>query len=205
MPNAANAADAGIKKTVGQVMDSNRNIERSRSFADMARKAGSDPRNYGFAGFLRGSAQDAIHQGDALLSMFGQQGAQIKSDILASGYDIDPRYFDQNIPQKEFIINVLAYDLARTVAEQSGHSLSDRDFTVWRKTISGAGPLNNKADFFARLDLVDRILSDIESKNNDYLSSIGQPVTQAPADAGGVGDGGQSSDINSLLDKYAPR
>jgi hypothetical protein len=158
--NLTNSTRAGLEK---------QGIETGnfRDMIGMARSVAGDERSFGASGFLRGTVQDAIQQGNALAQTLGAQANKTQQAVVAGGHEIGLDNFDTDLSQIEMMENMLAYQLARF--REPGGRLSDNDFRAAKKDVGLGGLLANQAKFMARLDLLEQVIGGVDQRATDTL------------------------------------
>jgi hypothetical protein len=150
---------SGLTPTqAGQTAQSIAGMDKFKSYLGIARTLGSDPRNFGTAGFLRSTVQDGIAQGSALAQTIGGKLQEIQAEVAQTAPGVGLEAFDPRLPQLEAMNNILAYEAARVMAGQEGRSVSNQDIKNWRGVIGATGFLANKDEYLAKLDLLEQLL-----------------------------------------------
>lgn len=150
------------------------NVGGAREINNFLREL-SDPSFFGSAGFLKQTVQNAREQGAAFSQTLGGIGIDLQAQItgnnagLSEEDALDPELFDANLPQFQFIKNLLVYRLA--LINNPDGRISTPDFLNAQRALGakiGVFSLDNEKQFLANLNAFDRFL-DIEERINSSL------------------------------------
>jgi hypothetical protein len=180
-PGATSAKDATIPTApvITQVQKGDLDAAGTRAIITEARNLASDDRNFGFAGLVRETVQDAIQQGKALGRTLSMEGSKVQEDIARLGSDVGLQNFDPNLPQLDMMMNVLAFRMAK-MNDPAGR-VTDQDFKIAKNQIGGGGILSNQREFLSRLDLFERVLGQQQQIGQSFLNGRGRAGAITPA------------------------
>lgn len=132
---------------------SDRSREAALRMMQRAYDLSGDQRNFGAAGAFRGFVQDATQQAMAIAQLVSPEAAQRIRTVTeqAQGAAQTPG-FDPTISQLNMVLQILPFQLAQAVAQQSGRGLSNADVDRWTRIVGSMGPTANQAEFRARMD-----------------------------------------------------
>lgn len=130
---------------------------------DLAKK---DPTNFGFPGFVKGTAQDVTSLLGGVSQAFGYRNDQeavtdAQREIASSG--VDPSLlsgvFDPNLPALQTASDLLVFQAASALAGQSGRSVSDRDVKMFKQIVGDPQSLfGNQEKFLSKLTTIENML-----------------------------------------------
>ncbi len=166
-PDQLSATDRSREETT------TRSREAALRMLQRAWNLSGDPRNFGAAGTFRGFVQDATQQAQAIAQMLSPEAAQrVQAITSQAGAAAQTPGFDPAIPQLNMVLQILPYQLAEAVAQQSGRGLSNNDVARWERIVGSLGPVANQAEFRAR---VEELASMVRDEINISRRSRQQP------------------------------
>jgi hypothetical protein len=171
--------------------------------------AKADPNNFGVSGFVKGVAQDVNAVGGNIAQGLGYRGIQdaaaaTRQKAIDSGVDpgLLSGVFDPKLPALHSAADLLVFQAASTLANQSGRGVTDRDVKVFKNIVGDPQEwAGNQQKFMSKLDTIEQILEmnqGIVEKNlsrgtpaarpaapgaapSPTSPAPGAPLTQAPA------------------------
>lgn len=141
---------------------------------NVAREIGTDARNFGLSGSLRGTVQDAMQQGSALANTLGAKAQEAQQDLVGMGSDVSLEAFDPRLSQLETMENLLAYQLAKF--NDPGGRVTDADFRAAKQSLGLSGLLSNQAKFMSRLDLLQNMIGQKKARGAEALRGDTPPI-----------------------------
>ena len=172
LAGAQKVADAMFEPTKPNVTAGQKdlnNIAQTRSVINrFMEAANADERNFGVSGFIRETAQDAMQQGKALGLTVGSMADQFVADINTVGHEVGVENFDKNLPLLDLYANVLAFQMAQTLAP--GDRVTDQDYKRFRAMIGDSGMLGNQRAVKERVAGILAMVDDKERTIRSFLS-----------------------------------
>ena len=171
LAGAQKVADAMFEPTKPNVTAGQKElqgIEQLKGTIGQFRQAASDPRNFGIAGWLRQTAQDAIQQGNALAQTVGSRADGMVGEIVDLGHEVGVENFDKNLPLLDLYANVLAFQMASAL--RPGDRVTDKDFKTYRSMIGDAGALANREKALTNIQGIEGLLMNQERIVRNFLS-----------------------------------
>jgi hypothetical protein len=129
----------------------------------------ANPGSQGLVGILRGTAQDVMQTGNELGRFFGGTVAEVSEAANAGMIDagLASQMFDPSIPAIQMLMNVLAWQYAKSFA---GDRVSNEQLQIATRAIGASGAFQNQANSLTRLgQLRDMFQRDLV-RNADILS-----------------------------------
>jgi|DEB0MinimDraft_6_1074348.scaffolds.fasta_scaffold00040_48 hypothetical protein len=168
-----------------------------RGLLDYTRElAQKDPMNFGFPGFVKGTAQDVTTLLQGVSQTMGYKDTNeavttAQRDIAMAG--IDPSLlsgvFDPDLPALQTAADLLVFQAASALAGQSGRSVSDKDVKYFKSIVGNPQSLfANQQKFLSKLDTIQSILGINENVADTALggnvtgAASGQPSAWTDAD-----------------------
>jgi hypothetical protein len=142
----------------------------------------SAPASQGLVGQIRGTVQDVLQTGGELSNFFGGSLIEVKSALDKGLIDagLYAEMFDESIPAIEMLSNLLAFQYAKIFSDR----LSNEQVRLASQAIGGSGIFANSANSMARLNQLEKMLTD----QAERLSAAGA----SPGITGMLGSGGQT-------------
>ncbi|MBI2240288.1 MAG: hypothetical protein HYU59_05730 [Magnetospirillum gryphiswaldense] len=118
-----------------------------------------NPGVVGLPGAIRGAAQNAVAAGTDFARAFGDKAPEVNETLMSikTGLQgVAPEYFDQSIPEAQFLQGALAYGLART--ENPSGEVSRQAFERAMERVQGGGMLANNQSTKAQIGAFRKVL-----------------------------------------------
>jgi hypothetical protein len=158
----------------------------------------SNPASQGLVGSLRGTAQNVMETGNELGRFFGGTMAEVNQAVSSGLIDqgVAGEMFDPSIPAIDMLMNVLAWQYAKSFA---GDRVSNEQLRIAREAIGSSGVFNNQSNSLTRLgqlrDMFGRDLNRLAPVLSPEVNTMAAPymggTTPAPSapmpSAGGAG------------------
>jgi hypothetical protein len=176
-PSAVNRADVtGITSAIRtQSQQTLASINTSRNIVRIMEPLAADPSNFGAAGFMKQTVQNAQQAGDAFANQLAAYGVNLRAEIQGhnAGFEeedaLDPGIFDSGLPQFQFLKNLLTYRLA--LINNPDGRISTPDYDNAKRTLGGrigVFSFDNSKQFLANLKAFEQFM-DIEERNQQGL------------------------------------
>jgi hypothetical protein len=157
------AADVGLAPTTANATQANNQeaeVTRALNLLDIYEQTvRSNPGAIGFAGLIRGTAQNVAATAQDLAASFGKTApevAEAAAEIRQGLQGVAPEFFDPSIPEIEFLQGTLAYSLART--ENPSGEVSRQAFERALERVKGGGLLANTQSALAAIGANRKVL-----------------------------------------------
>lgn len=140
----------------------------------LANLVSTSPASQGLVGAIRGTAQDILQTGDELSRAFGGTMAEVQEAVAKGLVDanIASQMYDPNIPAIDMLMNVLAWQYAKSM---SGDRVSNDMLRDARTTIGDGSTWGNQADSLTRLGQLRAMLKEEGSRLIPLLEA-GSPL-----------------------------
>lgn len=162
--------DGLTKGDRSKLIQNNADIGLFNDYIGRARTLADDPTAFGLTGYLRGTVQEAVQQGNALGQWLGQGQQEAQKELAAKG--APPQLlveFDPRLPQLAGMRNLLAYQAAKILSGQQGRDVSDKDYAAMKRLVGDDGMLSSQAGFRAALDQLDELTGLSAARNKGLL------------------------------------
>jgi hypothetical protein len=153
--------------TQSKVQETELAMRRFNDLLAQTRAAADDPSNFGFPGFVKGTVQDVQALGEGLAAGLGYDGfdnalASVRRDIAQNpdvSADIFSGIFDPSLPKLQTLSDLLVYQAASALANQSGRSVSDRDVKIFKNIVGDPQSFfSNKEKFLSKLNTMEEMV-----------------------------------------------
>ncbi|MEC9347678.1 MAG: hypothetical protein VYB54_15740 [Pseudomonadota bacterium] len=182
--------------TQSALQEADRSQRRFLALLGETRKLSQDPNNFGLPGYAKGVLQDANALAGGMARLLGKNSlsdamVDVQADLLqqpgvSAALALE---FDPTLPALQSIANLLAYQAAGALAEQTGRGLSDKDITLFRQIVGNPTDWMMSQDkFLAKLDLLERIAMAQREADTGFRSGGDMPPPPAPGGATGTAE-----------------